>query len=62
MKINAYVIAVSQAWEIINVINHITFICKYEVKCSAWSKMSWFLYIYAEIKENLNSIYIKDSA
>ena len=56
MKINAYMIAISQAREIINVINHISFICKYQVKqagSSARSKTSWFLYVYKRKKSGL---------
>ena len=48
MKTDVYMIAIFQAWEIINVINHISFICKYEVKqagSSASSETSWFLYV-----------------
>ena len=48
MKMDAYMITISQAWEIISVISHISFICKYEVKqagSSASSETSWFLYV-----------------
>ena len=48
MKTDAYIITISQAWEIINVINHISFICKYDVKQAGsivWSETSWFLYV-----------------
>ena len=59
MKTIAYMITISQAWEIINVINHISFICKYKAKqagSGTWSKTSWFLYM-LKYKEVLNSIY-----